>query len=689
MMAIGTGASLLYTDDMGENWHVKYKPAGVSRFVTFNAIFFVDSSIGYIVGNQSVILKTNNGGMSWVDISLEDNQAILDVFFLSESIGVITKTESIWKTVNGGQSWDSVTANGPLYNPKYLHFINDSTGFLANNWDSVYYKTIDAGNSWQQADINPIIENFIVTAVQYLNQDTGFVSGSVNTSSSSDHYILKTIDGGESFMQVSNHPSVASHKLWFYDDSIGFSVGQQYAWDVIQRTIDGGNTWQDGIMNDYSIRDLNSFVYSIEGVAMCVGDYGQIFTSIDVGDNWYRTNETVCEGRIDVAQIVNDSVIYIGTTPHGGGGVPSGSIYKSNDAGYTWNRVLRRIPFTSICFLNESYGFTCGPSNGNVYKTINGGSTWQTIEIDTYNFDSYCVYFINEQVGFVSGEENWAEIYKTVDGGVNWYKTDSYSHQVYDKITFIEFINDSVGFAIGEYWPAEALLLRTVDQGETWTTDTLGFPYALKKVHFVNSDIGFLLTYNNIILKTTDGGDNWYEVPSGVEGWANFSDIDFPTDQIGYITLEDNETQVIKTTDGGEIWFPIEFPCTATPTTVSFFSEDEGLVMGDGGMIFKTYSGGIVDVPEFPEDITNEANLICYPNPVKDILNINLNVKDDNYPERLIIYDIFGRKIKDLKNRVVQNTIELDVSYWEVGVYFVVSVSKGEIISRGKFVKIQ
>ena len=44
--------------------------------------------------------------------------------------------------------------------------------------------------------------------------------------------------------------------------------------------------------------------------------------------------------------------------------------------------------------------------------------------------------------------------------------------------------------------------------------------------------------------------------------------------------------------------------------------------MGYSGIIFKTYTGGVVNIPEFTEDKTKETDWHCYPNPVKDILNI-------------------------------------------------------------------
>jgi len=686
MMAIGSGATLLYTDDMGENWHISYKPAEIGRATTLNAIHFIDSNIGYIVGNQSTILKTTNGGMNWVDISLEGNQAILDVFFLSESIGIITKIESIWKTINGGQSWDSVSAEGILNKPQHLHFIDDTIGYIANEWGPKYFKTTNAGDTWKQVEINPPIENFYVTTVQYLNQDTGFVSGSAFSGSNYQYIILKTFDGGVSWIEVNNHPFIATQMLYFFDELIGFSVGQYFYENMILRTTDGGNTWQETNMAGSALY-LNSFIFTNDGTGFCVGDRGYILVSYDWGANWENLNEYQCHASIiNDTQIVGDSLVYLASKSYGGG-VLTGGVYKSNDTGDSWNSVLALWPMTDIFFVNPLYGFACGSNYGEVYKTIDGGESWSTHEIDFFDLTATSLYFINEQVGFVGGENSGCQIHKTIDGGITWYTTIEYP-QMLSEIEDIEFISDSIGFAVGPYWPNN-VLLKTYDQGETWIRIPFGDQYYGHMIYFINDSVGFIICNGNKILKTVDGGNNWYEVPSGIIGSANFNDINFPSNQVGYITLSGNETQVIKTTDGGETWFPIDFPCTATPTTVSFFNEDKGLVMGDGGIIFKTYSGGMVNVPEFPEKINNESNLYLYPNPVKNLLNIVLNQDDKSSVDLLLVYDNYGRIIKRIRSPEIEETIIVDVSGWNSGLYLIISVTDGKLIRKGKFVKVK
>ncbi len=687
MMALGTGASILYTDDMGENWNIIYKPADIPRETSLNAISFVDENIGYAVGSESTLIKTTDGGMTWIDISPAGDNEFEDVYFHNELYGFITKYNSVLRTTDGCQTWDLEYISS-VSHPKHLHFTNDTTGYIGDSWSSYYYKTTDGGENWVQININPFIENFKLNAILFINEDTGFISGRIDSVSSNNHVIFRTIDGGNLWTQVYTHYFNIILNFYFHNSDTGFAVGPRCFYDnMILRTTDGGLNWQECNM-PLSYWNLNSISFSDESTGLCVGKHGQIFTSYDWGENWEKTYQSVClPGGNTAAQIIEDSLVFL-TTYNSFTGVPSGSIYKSVDAGDSWDYSFSGDPFNSIHFSGPLNGLACGSDFGIVYKTNDGGESWDSYEINFSDFSPYCVYSINEQIGFIGGEENGGVIYKTMDGGENWLKINTNSFNYFMYINDITFIDDSSGFVVGTDYSFSTILSFTNDQGVKWTTDTLGFPSSSSKVHFLNSDTGFIIGSYNLILKTIDGGDNWYEVSSGISGPFELLDIDFPTNQTGYITAGENEVTIIKTTDCGETWEPIEFPCTATPGTVDFFNENEGLFMGNGGIIFKTYTGGVVSIPEFPEDKAKETDWHCYPNPVKDILSIKLKLEDDKYPDVLIFYDIFGRKIKKIEIPGKQEIIKLDVSEWENGVYFVISVSNGKIIREGKFVKV-
>ncbi len=82
---------------------------------------------------------------------------------------------------------------------------------------------------------------------------------------------------------------------------------------------------------------------------------------------------------------------------------------------------------------------------------------------------------------------------------------------------------------------------------------------------------------------------------------------------------------------------------------------------------------------------TNFSNLLIFPQPVEDILNIAINGQKNYYYE-IHIYDRFGRK-KFFGNGNATDKITLDVSSFSEGVYvFYIAQSNGTTY-RGKFLK--
>jgi photosystem II stability/assembly factor-like uncharacterized protein len=193
------------------------------------------------------------------------------------------------------------------------------------------------------------------------------------------------------------------------------------------------------------------------------------------------------------------------------------TIVKSIDGGITWevlNEVSSNYTIWDVFFINPDTGFYVSLT---LYKTTNGGLTWNNF--DTQVYDPFGVYFINKDTGFVCGNF-YAEISKTVDGGQNWNLC--YNEPINAGFTSIQFVNDSVGFAIGGI-ASEPLLLpgptfiKTYDGGNTWFYDTtifnllysLGYAYnsSLNSIFFINNDTGFVTVgYRGLILKTITGG---------------------------------------------------------------------------------------------------------------------------------------------------------------------------------------
>tara|TARA_R110001583_G_scaffold189741_1_gene353479 strand:+ start:184 stop:1239 length:1056 start_codon:yes stop_codon:yes gene_type:complete len=62
LLAAGEGGHILYSDDMGQHW----QQAEVPVSVTLTAICFATADVGWAVGHRGVVLKSADGGKSWV-----------------------------------------------------------------------------------------------------------------------------------------------------------------------------------------------------------------------------------------------------------------------------------------------------------------------------------------------------------------------------------------------------------------------------------------------------------------------------------------------------------------------------------------------------------------------------------------------------------------------------------------------
>ncbi|AYQ36609.1 YCF48-related protein [Runella sp. SP2] len=109
----------------------------------------------------------------------------------------------------------------------------------------------------------------------------------------------------------------------------------------------------------------------------------------------------------------------------------------------------------------------------------------------------------------------------------------------------------------------------------------------LNDVMFVNDLIGVTVGNRSIILKTSDGGDNWQPVLSNTT--ASLNRIDMPSETIFWAV--GIEGTVLKTVDGGSSWQKKGITTDKSLLDLSFISPTTGWVI-TGQEIFYTSDGG-------------------------------------------------------------------------------------------------
>ncbi len=108
--------------------------------------------------------------------------------------------------------------------------------------------------------------------------------------------------------------------------------------------------------------------------------------------------------------------------------------------------------------------------------------------------------------------------------------------------------------------------------------------------YFINSKIGSVACKNGTILKTIDGGKNWYKTLSTNTFPSDFFRITFVNKNIGFASREYGT--LFRTLDGGETWTVISEYSDAA-YTIQFINDSIGFKAGEYGSIYKTFDGGL------------------------------------------------------------------------------------------------
>lgn len=254
----------------------------------------------------------------------------------------------------------------------------------------------------------------------------------------------------------------------------------------------------------------------------------------------------------------------------------AGKLYRTTNGGERWDKVWEQ-PGTfirALGFVDERNGFL-----GNV------GTDYFPNVTDTH------------------------PLYRTRDGGVTWAPVETPGIEAVKGICGIDIVNDNgllLIHAAGRVG-GPAMMLRTMDRGESWRVIDLS-PHAgmILDVKFFDAMNGLVCAASSddmeqahaLILRTDDGGETWTRAYEGARAFENCWKMNFPSRRVGYATVQNYEQGtsqrvVIKTTDGGVSWreMPLVDDAQVREFGVGFVNENWGWV-GASTTGFETRDGG-------------------------------------------------------------------------------------------------
>jgi photosystem II stability/assembly factor-like uncharacterized protein len=300
-----------------------------------------------------------------------------------------------------------------------IKFKNDSLGLFMGGFqegNTLCLKTKDVGDTWniKHMDINVNINDF-----QFIGDSSIFAVGIyyIGNGENMTSKLIKSENLGESWDSISSFAGKQLNSLHFFNNDSGIVAG----YDEIYRTVDAGKSWNT--------------VWSIKQFGYKYGKLTQIsFPSTEIG-----------------------YAIGIGRTQIDTGPGFDFFLLKTNNSGITWvpiNTFSKSL--ASIYFINQFTGFI-GTESGVIYKTNDGGNNWTEFQLTNSGNGIKSIQFISEMNGFATGgamvvltgggESSNFFISKTLDGGETWASYDTLGI----PLNSIYFVNDTLGFVSGEF----------------------------------------------------------------------------------------------------------------------------------------------------------------------------------------------------------------------------------------------
>jgi photosystem II stability/assembly factor-like uncharacterized protein len=157
------------------------------------------------------------------------------------------------------------------------------------------------------------------------------------------------------------------------------------------------------------------------------------------------------------------------------------------------------------------------------------------------------------------------------------------------RVTYVgvHFVNKDTGWAVGDL----GALIKTTDGGENWSVKETNTTLPILKVRSSSGQIVLASGYDGLILRSTDGGDTFEQVTSGVGSGYDLWGLEMINDTLGWAC---GATALLKTTNGGESWMTVSTPgYTGNLWWIEFLNEDYGFVAGDG-KVLRTTDGGTI-----------------------------------------------------------------------------------------------
>ena len=527
-IAVGDSGKLLWTNDGGNKWEID----SLSIKIMLLGVEFYDSLHGMIVGDSGYIFLTQNGGNSWDLVASQTKNILFDIAYSDSlnaiavgEMGVITQT------TDGGESWSIINNNstGTLYDIDFYQSNGVIVGYkVGPNRSGIILTSLDKGKVWQEADVANL--NIYPEGVKMLDTNRVIaVGGYPRQSDTIAAKIIISNNGGRNWQEIRSGYAPYYYSLRdvdFNNDNKAIIVGEECS---ILLSTDNGSSWEERAnvrhfkhdeLPNGNIRFSDAYFFNDVTGIICGGNRapGIILRTTDQGLTWQTIS---LREEIRSLSIISEDTLVALPVKHLN---HDNTLLKSVDQGSNWqfmnvnlNGSKYEFP-SSIKFLNKNEGYFTADSL--LYYTNDGGKSWLNKEMPAYRGIINDFDFYNNHNGCVVLESfpeithldsaNIRRVYRTRNAGDDWELIKELYDPLYSRFNSITMTDEQelwIGYGHEIIYPKSGRIYHTVTGGTAW--DSIEVEGAVTDIRFFSDSLGYAVGSNALILKTVDGGETW------------------------------------------------------------------------------------------------------------------------------------------------------------------------------------
>ena len=292
MMVVGTYGEMIKSTNNGANWTtLMYRKS----LANLSGEIYASSNNGNVIacgvntGSNDAIIASNDGGNSWTTPNFAINSYCSSISMLNPNTGWISgRYGLLFKTTNGGQSWDTSLTNNPVLSTYFcngIDMVNANTGWIVGGIPSIggvtkIFKTTNSGVNWFEqvsAYTGPV-----GVKVDMIDVNTGYMTHAAG--------LQKTTNGGDNWNLITQPAagSVSYTPVKAIDANTVFTGGTN---SQVYGTTNGGTTWDSlnfpvkagTIFNTDWYNSQNGVACAVIGIVGRTTNRGQSWQMYNVG----------------------------------------------------------------------------------------------------------------------------------------------------------------------------------------------------------------------------------------------------------------------------------------------------------------------------------------------------------------------------------------------------------------------